>query len=267
MMNDQPQRLRDQVAVVTGAAAGIGKAIAARLSAEGGSVVIADVDYEDAAKTAEELSGFAVQTDVTDSTSVNELAETVIDRFGQVSVLINNAGVHIQKLAVDLTDEEWDQIQNVNARGCFYTCRAFAPNMMRREGGRIINIISRLVGNPFSSAYVASKSAIWGFTQCLALELAPYDITVNAVAPGHVGTGTGMEKQFQTKAEMMNLSWEQFEENVLSTIPLGRWCTPEDVADTVAFLASDDARYITGEQINVTGGWTGYGTTPQKETQ
>lgn len=266
-MSDHPQRLRDQVAVVTGAASGIGKAIAARLHAEGGSVVIADANHEHAAATARELDGLAVQTDVTDSRSVKELAEAVIDRFGQVDILVNNAGIHLQKLAIDLTDGEWDRVQHVNARGCFYTCRAFAPHMMRRERGRIINIITRLGGNPYSSAYIASKSAIWGFTQCLALELAPYNIAVNAVAPGHVATGTGMEKWFRAKAEMMNMSWKQFEQSVLNTIPLGRWCTPEDVAATVAFLASEEAQYITGEQINVTGGWTGYGATPQKEDQ
>ena len=264
-MNGPSPRLDGQVAVVTGGASGIGKAIAARLRAEGGSVVIADADYEGATATARELDGLAVQTDVTDSDSVNSLASTVKSEFGTADVLVNNAGVHIQKLAVELTDEEWDRVQQVNARGCFYVCRAFAPQMMRRERGKIINIITRLGGNPFSSAYIASKSAIWGFTQCLALELAPYQIAVNAVAPGHVALGTGMEKWFRAKAEMMNVSWAEFQENVLKTIPLGRWCTPEDVAATVAFLVSKDAQYITGEQINVTGGWTGYGATPPRE--
>lgn len=266
-MSAPTQRPRGRVAVVTGAASGIGKAIASRLHAEGCSVVIADADNETATEVAGELGGLAVGTDVTDSESVNSLAETVVEEFGRVDILVNNAGVHIQKLVVDLTDEEWDNIQQVNARGCFYLCRAFAPHMMRRESGRVVNIITRLGGNPYSSAYIASKSAIWGFTQCLALELAPYGISVNAVAPGHVGVGTGMEKQFRAKAEMMNVSWEEFEENVLKTIPLGRWCTPEDVAAAVAFLASEEAKYITGEQINVTGGWTGYGATPPKEEQ
>jgi NAD(P)-dependent dehydrogenase (short-subunit alcohol dehydrogenase family) len=116
-MSDHPQRLRDQVAVVTGAASGIGKAIAARLHAEGGSVVIADANHEHAAATARELDGLAVQTDVTDSRSVKELAEAVIDRFGQVDILVNNAGIHLQKLAIDLTDGEWDRVQHVNATG------------------------------------------------------------------------------------------------------------------------------------------------------
>jgi NAD(P)-dependent dehydrogenase (short-subunit alcohol dehydrogenase family) len=266
-MNEGPQRLRGRVAVVTGAASGIGKAVATRLGVEGSSVVIADANHEDAVTTAAELGGLAVRTDVTDSGSVDELAKTVIDQFGRIDILVNNAGVHIQKLAIDLTDEEWNQIQNVNVRGCFYACREFAPHMMQLESGRIINIITRLVGNPFSSAYIASKSAIWGFTQCLALELAPYGVAVNAVAPGHVALGTGMETQFRAKAEKMGMSWEQFQESVLSTIPLGRWCTPEDVAATVAFLASDEAEYITGEQLNVTGGWTGYSSTPPKKAR
>ncbi len=265
LLRNDSQKLRDQVAVVTGAAGGIGKAIASRLRADGAAVVIADADHEGATTTAHELDGLPVETNMTDSGSVDKLAEIVIERLGRVDILVNNAGIHIQKLMVDLTDEEWDQIQHVNARGCFYACRAFAPHMMSSEKGRIINIITRLGGNPYSSAYVASKSAVWGFTQCLALELAPYGIAVNAVAPGHVGVGTGMEKWFRAKAELMDMSWERFEENVLNTIPLGRWCTPEDVAGVVAFLVSDEAEYITGEQLNVTGGWTGYGATPPKE--
>ncbi len=258
-------RLERQVAVITGGAAGIGKAIATRLHNEGASVVVADINAELAKATANELSGLAVATDVTKSESVNALIDKVQQHYGRLDILINNAGIHIQKLATDLTDEDWDAIQNTNARSCFYTCRAAAKMMMKQESGRIINIITRLGGNPFSSAYIASKSATWGFTQCLALELAPYNITVNAVAPGHIGVGTGMEKWFRAKAELLGQDWQTFEKNVLRTIPLGRWCTPEDVAATVAFAVSGEAGFTTGECFNVTGGWTGYGTTPPKK--
>jgi NAD(P)-dependent dehydrogenase (short-subunit alcohol dehydrogenase family) len=256
---------QNQVVVITGGAAGIGKAIATRLHQEGAKVVIADLNAELATITAKELSGLGVQTDVTNSGSVNALINEVKEHFGRLDILINNAGIHIQKLATDLADDEWDAIQNTNARGCFYACRAAAKLMMRQESGRIVNIITRLGGNPFSSAYIASKSAVWGFTQCLALELAPYNITVNAVAPGHIGIGTGMEKWFRAKAELLGQDWETFEKNVLKTIPLGRWCTPEDVAATVAFVVSSEASFTTGECFNVTGGWTGYGTTPPKK--
>jgi NAD(P)-dependent dehydrogenase (short-subunit alcohol dehydrogenase family) len=259
------RRLEGQIAVITGGAAGIGKAIAARLAFEGAMPVIADLNLEQAEKTAQELAGLAVQTDVTSSTSVNALAATVLEKFGRVDIVVNNAGIHIQKLAINLTDEDWDSIQNTNARGCFYVCRAFAPHLMRRESGRIINIITKITGNPYSSAYVASKSAILAFTQCLALELAPYHITVNAVAPGHVGPGTGMEKWFRAKADLLGQPWEEFEQAVLKGIPLGRWCTPEDVAGAVAYLASDDAQFMTAETISVTGGWSGYSSTPKKE--
>jgi NAD(P)-dependent dehydrogenase (short-subunit alcohol dehydrogenase family) len=259
------RQLEGQIAVVTGGASGIGKAIAARLASEGATPVIADLNLEQAEKTAQELAGVAVQTDVSSSGSVNALAAKVLDTFGRVDIVVNNAGIHIQKLAIHLTDEDWDSIQNTNARGCFYVCRAFAPHLMRREAGRIINIITKITGNPYSSAYLASKSAILAFTQCLALELAPYHITVNAVAPGHVGPGTGMEKWFRAKADLLGQPWEEFERAVLKGIPLGRWCTPEDVAGAVAYLASDDAQFMTAETISVTGGWSGYSSTPKKE--
>lgn len=259
------RRLEGQIAVITGGASGIGKAIAARLAAEGAIPVIADLNLEQAEKTAHEMAGVAVQTDVTSSASVNALAATVLEEFGRVDIVVNNAGIHIQKLAIHLTDEDWESIQNTNARGCFFVCRAFAPHLMRRESGRIINIITKITGNPYSSAYVASKSAILAFTQCLALELAPYHITVNAVAPGHVGPGTGMEKWFRAKAELLGQPWEEFEQAVLKGIPLGRWCTPEDVAGAVAYLASDDAQFMTAETISVTGGWSGYSSSPKKE--
>ena len=120
--------------------------------------------------------------------------------------------------------------------------------MMRAGSGRIVNIVTRLgFGNPYSSAYMASKNALWGFTQCLAIELAGYGVTVNAVAPGHIGLGTGMEKQFREKADALGLTWEAFEAQVLKTIPVGRWCTPEDVAAAVAYVVSPEASFVTGE--------------------
>jgi NAD(P)-dependent dehydrogenase (short-subunit alcohol dehydrogenase family) len=153
----------------------------------------------------------------------------------------------------------------VNARGPFLTCRAVARPMMRAGTGRIVNIVTRLgFGNPYSSAYVASKSALWGFTQTLAIELAAYGVTVNAVAPGHVGPGTGMEKQFREKAAALGLTWEAFEAQVIRTIPVGRWCRPDDVAAAVAYVVSPEAAFVTGELINVTGGFTGYGIAPPK---
>lgn len=258
-------RFEGQVGVITGGASGIGKAIATRLAEEGAVVVIADLNVEQANLTAGALKGLAVQTDVTSSASVNSLRDAVMARYGRADILVNNAGIHIQKLAIHLSDEDWEAIQNTNARGCFYVCRAFAPTLMKQESGRIINIITKVVGNPYSSAYVASKAAIQAFSQCLALELAPYNVTVNTVAPGHIGPGTGMEKWFRAKAELMGQGWQEFEQNVLKGIPLGRWCTPEEVAGLVAFVASAEARYITGETLSVTGGWSGYGSTPRKE--
>jgi NAD(P)-dependent dehydrogenase (short-subunit alcohol dehydrogenase family) len=259
------KRLAGRVAVVTGGAAGLGRALAARLRAEGAELALADIDGAGAAAAAAELGGLGVQADVTSSASVNAMAEAVLAHFARVDIVINNAGIHIQKLAVDLADAEWDAIQQTNARGCFFVCRAFAPSLMAQERGRIINVVTKLrAGNPYSSAYVASKAAIQGFSQCLALELAPYGVTVNCVAPGHIGPGTGMERWFRAKAELMGQTWEEFEANLLRGIPLGRWCRPEDVAAAVAYLASEEAAFITGETLNVTGGWGGYGSTPRK---
>jgi NAD(P)-dependent dehydrogenase (short-subunit alcohol dehydrogenase family) len=254
------------VAIVTGGAGGIGRAIAARLAADDNSVIVADLDPDAAGRTAEAFGGEGVELDITDSVSVNAAVAGVLDRHGRIDILINCAGVHLQKLAVDMTDEDWDRIQGVNARGPFLTCRAVARPMMRAGRGRIVNIVTRLgFGNPYSSAYMASKNALWGFTQTLAIELAGYGVTVNAVAPGHVGPGTGMERQFRDKADALGLTWEAFEAQVLKTIPVGRWCSPDDVAAAVAYVVSPEAAFVTGELINVTGGFTGYGIAPPKE--
>lgn len=257
-MNSKP------VAIVTGGAGGIGRAISARL-AEGHRVVVADRDAAAAAEVARSIGGEGIAIDLTESASVNAAIGRVISQHGRIDVLVNSAGIHLQKLVTEMSDDDWDTIQRVNARGPFLACRAVAKPMMRAARGRIVNIVTRLgFGNPYSSAYMASKNALWGFTQCLAIELASYGVTVNAVAPGHVGPGTGMEKQFRDKAERLGMSWEDFEAQVLKTIPLGRWCAPEDVAAAVAYVVSPEASFVTGELINVTGGFTGYGIAPPK---
>jgi NAD(P)-dependent dehydrogenase (short-subunit alcohol dehydrogenase family) len=252
-------------ALVTGGASGIGRGIARRLAADGAHVVIADRDAGQGEETAAAIGGSFVPIDISSSASVDAGIGAIVERFGRIDVVVNNAGIHMQRLVVETTDEEWDRIQAVNTRGTFFMCRAAARAMMPASHGRIVNIVTKLgFGNPFSSAYMASKSAIWSLTQTLAIELAAWGITVNAVAPGHVGPGTGMEAAFRAKAEKLGLSWEAFEQNVLRSIPVGRWCRPEDVAAAVSYLLGDDAAFVTGELVNVTGGFAGYAFAPQK---
>ncbi|MCX5513282.1 hypothetical protein C3941_00610 [Kaistia algarum] len=254
------------VAIVTGGAGGIGREIAARLAADGYFTVVADQNGEAARAVAAPLGGAGLGVDITEEASVDEGFAGVLDRHGRIDVLVNCAGIHLQKLVSETGVDDWDRIQRVNSRGTFLTCRAVTKPMMRAERGRIVNIATRLgFGNPYSSAYIASKNAVWGLTQCLAVELASYGITVNAVAPGHVGPGTGMEAQFRDKAKKLGLSWEAFEAQVLKTIPVGRWCRPADVAAAVSYVVSPGASFVTGELLNVTGGFVGYGIAPPKE--
>jgi NAD(P)-dependent dehydrogenase (short-subunit alcohol dehydrogenase family) len=256
------------VAVVTGGAGGIGAAIVRRLARDGQFVVVADREEKKARALADEIGSEAVALDITDPVSVEEAVGGAATRHGRLDILVNAAGIHLQKLVVDMEPDEWDRLQAVNARGPFLACRVAARPMMAQGHGRIVNITTKLgFGNPYSSAYAASKNALWGLTQCLAVELAAYGVTVNAVAPGHVGPGTGMEQQFRDKAEKLGLTWQDFEAQVLRTIPVGRWCRPEDVAAAVAYVVSPEASFLTGETINVTGGFSGYGIAPAREAR
>jgi NAD(P)-dependent dehydrogenase (short-subunit alcohol dehydrogenase family) len=254
----QSSHLLDKVVLITGGAGGLGKATCHRLASSGARVVVADMNQAAAQKVAEAVNGTGIQCDLQSSNSVDQCVGKTMERYGQIDALINFGAIHLQKRIVDITDEEFESILKVNLTGSFFACRAVARVMSQlNRGGRIINIVTPLFPNPLSAPYMASKYGLWGFTGCLAMELAKFQITVNAVAPGVV-RGTGMEKWFIEKARLSGLDQEQFDKAVEQSIPLGRSSTPDDVAGVIDFLLSDAARYITCELIHVTGGWKGY---------
>jgi NAD(P)-dependent dehydrogenase (short-subunit alcohol dehydrogenase family) len=252
------ERLTDRIALVTGGARGIGLGISRRLAHEGATVVIADVAEAAGAEAVHALKAEggraeARTLDVRDSTRVDAVIDDIVGDFGRLDLLVNNAGVHLVKPITDYTDADWQFVFDVNARGPFFTMRAAARHMKVRRAGKIVNIVTILTGTPFSSLYEASKHALMGLTKCLMYELAPYGITVNAISPGAVDTDL-LKKGIREKAASAGVTTDFIYAQIARTSPLGRLCTPEDVAAAVAFLASADGDYITGELIHVTGG-------------
>jgi NAD(P)-dependent dehydrogenase (short-subunit alcohol dehydrogenase family) len=251
-------RLKNRVALVTGGARGIGLGITRRLASEGALAIIGDLQADQAreaarAITLEGLQCAAQPMDVRDSASVEEALASIVRDFGKLDILVNNAGVHLVKAITEYTDADWAFVMDVNARGPFYAMRAAARYMIPQRSGKIINIVTLLTGTPFSSIYEASKHALMGLTKCLMYELAPHGITVNAISPGAVDTEL-LKKGIREKAAASGVTVESIYGQIAATTPLGRLCTPEDIAGTVAFLASPDGDYITGELIHVTGG-------------
>ncbi len=255
-----------KAALVTGGAGGIGLAIAKRLVADGFDVVIADRNAGAAEQAAVDAGCDWRALDIADERSIIGVVRDVAKAKGGLAAVVNNAGIHMQSLVVETKAEDWDRIHTVNARGTFLMCREAARVMGPQGSGRIINIVTRLgYGNPFSSVYMASKNAVAALTQCLAVEMAATGVRVNAVAPGHVGVGTGMEAAFRAKAEKLGKDWDAFEKQVVGSIPLGRWCKPEDVAGAVSWLLGPDAEFVTGEVISITGGFQAYGVSPDRQ--
>lgn len=250
--------LQDKVALVTGGGGGIGRATALRLAEEGAKVAINDVNLEAAQAVADEVAAaggdaIVVEADVTDMAQVQEMVAQTVERFGSLDIVVNNAGITRDGLAVRVKDGEvkmmsednWNAVLDVNLKGTFFVCQAAAARMIEQGSGRIINTSSiGALGNIGQANYAASKAGVIGLTKTLALELARYGIAVNCVAPG------------ATRTPMTESIPEKLMEGLLQQIPFRRMAEPEEIAALHCFLASDDASYITGQVIFADGGIT-----------
>jgi NAD(P)-dependent dehydrogenase (short-subunit alcohol dehydrogenase family) len=249
--------LEGKSAIVTGGASGIGLAICKALSAQEVQVAVADLDYAAAARAAEEIPGAkAFSVNVSERNAVESCFAEVEHAFGGYDILCANAGVSSMKLVVDLTDDEWNYNFDVNTRGVFLTNQAAVRHFqVVSKPGAIVNTASLAgkQGAPWLAHYSASKFAVVGFTQALAREVAHRGIRVNCVCPGFVRTSM-QAREVEWEAQLRGLTTGAVIDDYISQTPLGRLEEPEDVADTVAFLASDLARFITGEALSVTGG-------------
>jgi 3-oxoacyl-[acyl-carrier protein] reductase len=240
-------RLKDKVAVVTGGAQGIGRAIALALAREGAKLVVADLQREKAKTVAEEaqalgVEAISVETDVSKEASVKNLAGQTLRRFGRVDILVNDAGIFPQARVAEMTEEDWDRVIDVNLGGNFLCCRAFVPTMRAQKSGRVVGIASGIAhtGAVGGAHYAASKAGIVGFIKALAREVGPDGITANAICPSIIDTA--LPRGHRSEAELR--------ERLLRN-PLGHLMQPEDLVGAVLFLVSDAAAYITGQAVNV----------------
>jgi len=260
-MADLGQSLTDRVAIVTGAARGIGRATALGLGRAGAHVVAVDLEEGAAKATADAVSALgrkalAVAADVGDLKSIDTMTRRAIDTFGQIDVLVNNAGVTRRAYIMDLTEADWDRIMRVNAKGVFFCLQRVARDMIPRKSGVIVNIAS-IAGKGYVGAsnaiYAGSKAAVIGMTRMAALQLARHNINVNAICPGTTVTALSNDN-LKTRAREEGLTVEEMERRRNAGIPLGRPNDPEDIAALAVFLASPGARNITGQSFNVDGG-------------
>jgi NAD(P)-dependent dehydrogenase (short-subunit alcohol dehydrogenase family) len=248
-------RLENKVALITGAGRGIGRAIARKMGHEGALVALAEIDFASAQSAAEELikqgyQALAIQTDITRETEVQAAVSRVMEHFGRVDILVNNAGKNFYYDATTMSEADWDNAMNVDVKGAWLCCKHVLPSMQAAKAGSIINIASvhARITAPGHFPYAAAKSALVGLTRNLALDYAPYNIRVNAICPGWVRTALvqgWFDQQIDPKAT---------EDRVLGFQPLQRIGTPEEIANFVAFVASDEASFITGAELVIDGG-------------
>lgn len=246
-------RLKEKIALVTGASRGLGKAIALHLANEGAHIIVNYAKHSEKAKevvAAIESTGgkaLAMQADVSCWQDVEKMVDTIYETFGRIDILVNNAGVNRDELLISMEPDDWDAVINTNLGGLFHCTKAVAKYMMIQKSGRIINLssVAGERGGRGQSNYAASKGGVNAFTRSVAMELAPKKITVNAVAPGVVET------------EMSSTVIRRAKDFILNSVALKRLGQPEEIAKVVTFLASDDSSYITGEVIRVDGGFKG----------
>ncbi|GAA3965999.1 beta-ketoacyl-ACP reductase [Thermobifida alba] len=244
-----------RVAIVTGAARGIGAATAQRLAAEGHAVAVLDLTEESAQATADAITeaggkAIALGADVSDTEQVDAAVKATVERLGPPAILVNNAGVIRDNLLFKMTDDDWDTVLRVHLRGAFLMSRAAQAHMTEQGWGRIVNLSSSsALGNRGQANYSAAKAGMQGFTKTLAIELGKFGITANAVAPGFIATD-----MTRATAERIGVDFEEFKAARAAQIPVRRVGVPEDIAATVAFLTSEEAGYVSGQVIYVAGG-------------
>lgn len=242
--------LEGSVALVTGASRGIGAVVAARLAEAGVKVGVNYLSSHDAAAEVVDSinrrggEAMLVEGDVGQETSAASAVKQVIDQWDRINILVNNAGINRDRLLLRMTSDDWDQVLTVDLKGAFLCTRHVMPHFIRQHGGRVINISSvvGISGNPGQANYAAAKAGLIGFTKAVAREVASRNVTVNAVAPGYVATG------------MVEQLSEETRQRILDRIPMGRFGTPEDVAEAVLFLCGQGAAYITGQVLTIDGG-------------
>ena len=243
-------RFKDRVALITGGGRGIGAATARLFAAEGAKVAVSDLDEAPAREVAEPIGGLAVACDVSDRSQVESMVDLAVKSFGRLDLLVTCAGIIRDNLLFKMTDEDWDLVIDTHLKGTFYCARAAQKHMVEQKYGKMVFLSSTsALGNRGQTNYSAAKAGLQGMARTLAIELGPFNVNVNAVAPGFVET-----RMTRTTAERMGMDFETFKLGAASQIPLRRIGQPEDISNVIAFLCSDESGFVSGQTIYVRGG-------------